>query len=833
MFRSETMSYFAIYFARENAWEVLEQLGHLSTVEVEDLHLNEGGGRGFANQLKDAQSVLEKLREVEGFLVSEKLFAEKPAFDEEKQAALHEWLRQRMHQRGRALFYTELYEKIALQFAKLKEGIEARNQIAEKLEYSNDYIRVLDKLKEELPKRDVRRSFSGDADRAMKLDYIAGVISNANLLNFQKSVFRVTRGNVYASYSQIESRDEGQGTYDFFRSKSVVFLAFQSTDSRGLVERLAKLCDSYDVRRFEVPDDLERVSIQLARNIQENIETRKIFRTTDRTVKDLLLFFARDNEVDVPRVSEMVSAVLKQVAVYGEMNKLLAKGDIMEGRIWVPLSQEEFFDEAVGNLKQLKEFSGFRAERIQGSSERPFDGQPAPTVFKTYGFFDPFQEIVDTYGIPRYKEANPGLFTTATFPFLFGLMFGDVGHGGMLLAFAATLNLRQDWFPKALVKVRHLLLLMGIFATYCGLVYNEFFSVAIVAMPSCYTEVAGERVMSRSPGCVYPIGVDFNWNEAANSVTFINSLKMKLSIVVGVLHMTLGILLKGANAIHFGDLLLFFFEFLPQLVFFMLTFGYMVFCIVIKWLTDYSADTSKAPSIISLFINLPLQVDQPLYGTAESQLAIQQIFTLVAVLCVPTMLFAKPVLAALFRKKTDDKNQTHHDPHQQHFKKSIQVPEEEEKHSLHDRDEDKESLLSHSLKPGHEEHDFGEDLIHQAIETIEFVLGTISNTASYLRLWALSLAHSQLAKVFLDMLLKPFMLGNGNPITDGLFLILVFVMYILVTFGVLMIMDLLECFLHALRLHWVEFQNKFFKGDGVKFAPFSFKHSEAAYYLDN
>ena len=64
----------------------------------------------------------------------------------------------------------------------------------------------------------------------------------------------------------------------------------------------------------------------------------------------------------------------------------------------------------------------------------------------------------------------------------------------------------------------------------------------------------------------------------------------------------------------------------------------------------------------------------------------------------------------------------------------------------------------HSLPKQHqahdEQHDPGEIFVHQLIETIEFVLGAVSNTASYLRLWALSLAHSQLAKVFFEKTLE-------------------------------------------------------------------------------
>jgi V-type H+-transporting ATPase subunit a len=425
------------------------------------------------------------------------------------------------------------------------------------------------------------------------------------------------------------------------------------------------------------------------------------------------------------------------------------------------------------------------------------EGSKPPTYLKLNDFTSPFQMIVSEYGVPRYREANPGLFTIITFPFMFGVMFGDIGHGGLILLLSIWLVLKKDEILKTmpdlkmLVKTRYFFLMCGFFAFFNGWIYNDFFATPLGIFGSCYQNKKGDNgktIAERKGDCVYPIGLDPKWYAANNELAFLNSFKMKMSVIIGVLQMILGLFLKGMNGIYFGDYVDFFFEFIPQLIFMCLLFGYMCLMIYIKWGTDWSDDTSKAPSIISqllmIFLNMgstgPDNFKTPLFHREDFhfQESFQFNALIISVICIPVMLLVKPTID-FFKLPKGDFNP-----------------------------ENKANNVTIT------------DLaVNQIIETIEYVLGTVSHTASYLRLWALSLAHAQLAKVFFEITLLGF-IQSGSII--GMFA--GFFLLANITIGVLMGMDLLECSLHTLRLHWVEFQSKFYKADGYPFTPYSFKY---------
>lgn len=140
---------------------------------------------------------------------------------------------------------------------------------------------------------------------------------------------------------------------------------------------------------------------------------------------------------------------------------------------------------------------------------------------------------------------------------------------------------------------------MGLSATFAGFCYNDFTSMPWrIFGESCY-EVHGKEG-EQKPDCVYPIGVDPVWYMSGNELTFMNSLKMKMSVIFGVAQMSMGVIVKAMNALYFNRKLEFFFEFIPQIVLLLALFGFMDLLIIAKWLTDYSKiENADPPSIVS------------------------------------------------------------------------------------------------------------------------------------------------------------------------------------------------------------------------------------------
>ena len=366
-------------------------------------------------------------------------------------------------------------------------------------------------------------------------------------------------------------------------------------------DKITRVCQSFQGKIFTLPEDGQNGPAPFKRMIRELKEKvtsmHNLIELTSKQMKEYLQGVqVIEDYAEVSKCMFFLQFLRREKAIFHCLNMLTRQGQIVHGYVWTPLTKQEFMEKFYGpevSLIAESEPGSPRQYQLQVDEIRS-DLLNPPTLFKTNEFTAYFQMIVDQYAVPTYKEINPAIYTIISFPFLFGVMYGDVGHGSVLLSIAVFMmmfgkRLSQEFEEiKDLYAVRYMLFLMSFFSVYCGLMYNDFMSLPLNLFPTCYNTKTGQRT---DPNCVYPAGMDPIWYGTKQELIFLNSFKMKISVILAIAHMSLGIVQKGINARYFKDWKQMLNEFLPQLILLLSIFGYMDFLIIVKWNTDYKGHT--------------------------------------------------------------------------------------------------------------------------------------------------------------------------------------------------------------------------------------------------
>ncbi|NXM00965.1 VPP2 ATPase, partial [Tyrannus savana] len=675
-----------------------------------------------------------------------------------------------------------------------------------------------------------------------RLGFISGLVHRAKIEAFEKTLWRVCKGYPFLTYAELDEALEDPDTGE--TTRWVAFLVSYWGEQLG--QKVKKICDCYHCHVYPYPNNTEE-----RRAVVEGLNVRIQDLTTvlNKTEEYLHQVLCKASE----SIYTWVIQVKKMKAIYHVLN--LCSFDVTKkcliAEVWCPVADLQSLRQA------LEEGSRKSGATIPSCMETIRTTQPPPTLIRTNKFTSGFQNIVDAYGVGSYGEVNPALYTIITFPFFFAVMFGDFGHGLLMFLFALLtilyenhprLKRSQDEIMKMLFEGRYVILLMGLFSIYTGLIYNDCFSKSINIFGSGWNvsamfekkawsleDLKSNKFLALDPNVsgvyngAYPFGIDPIWNLASNRLTFLNSFKMKMSVIFGVAHMTFGVVLGLFNHLHFKKTYNIYLVFIPELLFMMCIFGYLVFMIFFKWLAYSAEDSTSAPSILIEFINMFLFPGGggETKGLFPGQAPLQRFLLSVAFLCVPVMLLGKPLYLYWLHSGGRGIRMC------RSGYRPIRKESEEELSLLSCPDvEEGNSHADSGPREGEaEELNFADVFMNQAIHTIEYCLGCISNTASYLRLWALSLAHAQLSEVLWQMVMR---VGLRVDTTYGVVLLLpVLAFFAVLTVFILLIMEGLSAFLHAIRLHWVEFQNKFYSGAGYKFTPFSFKHISLHFNKDD
>lgn len=267
----------------------------------------------------------------------------------------------------------------------------------------------------------------------MKFRY--GNVPNENIVEIEKEL----QGEMKAIYYKLKKEE---------KNTWIVYIT---------TEEYANDVDAFfNMQEFErilMPNDFDGKLSELISNLKLEYNENEIIQ--GELEKNLKLF---QNE----NKNKLIS-YYEQLKEYELVNKI--KKYIMHDKkqtfymvIWVP---ETNLDCIVNMLKQYEYFDySIRDGKKEEIKE--------PTKLKNNKFIKPFEMLTKMYGIPNVKELDPTLFVAITSFIMFGFMFGDIGHGTILLLIGIVLMRKKASLGPVMVAG-------GISSVVFGFLYGSIF----------------------------------------------------------------------------------------------------------------------------------------------------------------------------------------------------------------------------------------------------------------------------------------------------------------------------------------------------------------------
>ncbi|MFH1789199.1 MAG: V-type ATPase 116kDa subunit family protein [Candidatus Altiarchaeota archaeon] len=136
----------------------------------------------------------------------------------------------------------------------------------------------------------------------------------------------------------------------------------------------------------------------------------------------------------------------------------------------------------------VKALEDITSGAVHVNEEKPSPKESVPVMLDNPSLIKPFETITRSYGLPGYYEIDPTIFLAVSFPLIFGMMFGDVGHG-LIIAASGFILARVKKDDATLRDFARIFAYCGLTSTFFGFLYGSVFGLETVFAPIWFSPI--------------------------------------------------------------------------------------------------------------------------------------------------------------------------------------------------------------------------------------------------------------------------------------------------------------------------------------------------------